>query len=99
MKVTLTLATTDAELAPDANFGFYRYSTTGQDDVDTAQTTVEYDLPAGDYTCTAQAFDAEGGKLAAARLDFTVPAAGPVLPPPLPARTYGAPTGLTVTLG
>ena len=99
MKVTLTLATTEADLAPDASFGFYRYSTTGQDDVDTAQTTVEYDLPAGDYTCTAQAYDADGGKLAAARLDFSVPAAPPVVPPPMPAKTYGAPTGLTVKFG
>lgn len=99
MKVTLTLATVDSPLAPNADFGFYRFSTSGQDDVDTAQTTVEYELPAGDYSCTAQAFDADSGKLAAARLDFTVPADTPPAPPPAPAKTYGAPTGLTVTFG
>ena len=98
MKVTLTLATTETELV-SGSFGFYRYKTTGQDDVDTAQTTVEYDLAAGDYSCTAQAFDADGVPLAAARLDFTVPADVPVVPPPMPPKTYGAPTGLSVAFG
>ena len=103
MKTTLVLATTTTALAAGVSFGFYRFKTPGQDDVDTAQPTVEYDLPAGPTSCTCQAYAADGSPLAFTALDFTVPAADATPPAPAPApapeATYEAPSGLTVTFG
>jgi hypothetical protein len=96
MKTTLVLATTTTPLAPGVDFGFYRFKVPGQDDVDTKQTTVEYDLPAGSYSASCQAYAADGSPLGFVSVGFDVPADAP--PPPPPA-TYEAPAGLTVTLG
>ncbi len=103
MKTTLVLATTTTALAAGVAFGFYRFSTTGQPDVDTALPTVEYDLPAGPCATNCQAFAADGSPLAFTSVSYTVPAdATPPAPPapaPSPEATYEAPTGLTVTFG
>jgi hypothetical protein len=96
MKVTLTLATTTTELASGVSFGFYRFKVTGQADVDTKQTIVEYDLPAGAYSGSCQAYDTDGAPLGSTSIEFTVPADAP---PPPPVTTYEAPAGLNVTFG
>lgn len=98
MKVTLVLATTTTNLADGApDFGFYRFKVTGQTDVDTQQTTVEYDIASGSACdATVQAYDADGNPLASVALNFTVPT--DTAPPPAP-RTYEAPSGLAVKFG
>lgn len=98
MKVTLVLATTTTPLPDGVNFGFYRFKVSGQDDVDTQQTTVEYDIAAG-TACDAsvQAYAADGAPLGFVSVGFTVPSED--VPPAPPPRTYEAPSALTVTFG
>jgi hypothetical protein len=98
MKVTLVLATTTTPLSSGVTFGYYRFKVPGQDDVDTQQTTVEYDLAPGSYSASCQAYAADGTPLGFASLGFTVPDDSAPAPEPAPA-TYEAPSALTVRFG
>lgn len=73
--VTVQVATTP-QLFPAATVaGNLRISVTGQPDQDVTGTSAVFDLPAGDYTATAQRLDAAGVALGAAVSQvFTVPA-------------------------
>lgn len=98
MKTVLVLATVTTPL-PDgvAGFGFYRFTVGGQPIVDTAKPTAEFDLAAGLYTATCQAYADDGAPLGVpSSLELTVPADAP---PPSPAATYEAPNGLSATYG
>lgn len=98
MKVTLVLATVATALAANVSFGFRRFTIAGTDPIDTQDTQVSFDLPAGDYTATEQDFAADGSPLGLPQTaSFTVPADVPV-PPPAPAM-YQAAAGLQVILG
>jgi hypothetical protein len=95
MKTTLVLATVTTPL-PDGvgDFGFYRFSVSGQPDVDTTKPTAEFDLDAGSYSAKCQAYADDGAPLGNPdTLDFAVTGDAPA-----PA-TYEAPAGLSVLFG
>lgn len=94
MKTTLVLATTTTPLPVGVTFGFYRYSVTGQPDVDTTKPTAEFDLATGAYTAKCQAYADDGAPLGDAfTTDFSVPT------DTTPPATFEAPAGLSVTFG
>lgn len=76
MTQAIIQVSTTNQLFPIATIaGKLRISVTGQPDQDVDGTSAAFDLPAGDYTATAQRLDASGNAIGApVSLPFNVPA-------------------------